>query len=872
MIVLNQRCEAQQGSPVTDAATPRLAWATKSTTRGDVQTAYQVQCGSSAGASDLWDSGKVISTAQRVVYAGSALASRKTVFWQVRVWDSAGNASQYARATFEMGLLAQADWAGAIQIGHSTVTTPAVGNNPSAHVRKDFTAQDKAVASAQLYVTAVGLYRPFLNGQRVGAQELAPGWTNYAKRMNYQRYNVTALVRRNASNALGFALGDGWGVGSLNRGNGAGGVARDSYAQGGIPYVMAVLFVTYADGTTDTIVTDATWKATTTSNLSNDNYWGGTTDARLSLNFSDPAVPSSSWPVVSASKAFPTALVKAQPCAPIRRQELLTPIAEPVAVGGGYLFDMGVNHWGYPALTVNGATSGQTITLQYGEKLNANGTLYNTNLNNTGLQTYTFICQGLASETFQPLHANSGGRYIFVTGLTTAPTAASLKSFRIAADLRRTGTFSSSSALLNTIFKMAEATVEANMHPVLTDCHQRAERLGWNFDLVASVNHLNYCWDASAYLQKFMLDQGDGQQSGGKWPDTLPTAPSYGFNYGAAGWHFGGYAIPWSVYQFTGDASVLSSRIASLKSGFAIEPCTSPWGDYLPSGPTTDANVFIYAFACRAAQLMVQIATVVGDSAALSNAQTKLASFLATFQSYIAADGTITGDTQAGYAFALAWGLCGSYTAQCLDKLVTSLNTNGIQTGLPGTSVLLEALTLSGRADVALSLVTDTTRLGWAQNATQVVAGNPGPLTTFPERWNGYTLTGTTNGGSNSLCHHVRGGPVAEWMIRRIAGIDFEGAAGFSTVALRPFTLSLTNAAASIETPKGPVSSVWAVTPRGFEWSFEVPPGCVATITMPVARTPKENGVPVTFTQLSADPITGGARYQVGSGRYNLFA
>jgi alpha-L-rhamnosidase len=870
MLVTNPRCESQTGNVVTDVAAPRLSWSSSSTFRGDAQTAYQIQCGTTLGASDLWDTGKVSSTSQRVPYAGTALAARRTVYWQVRIWDSANNPSQYRTAIFEVGLLAASDWGGAVQIAHATVTTAAVGNNPSANVRKDFTAQDKVVTRAQLYVSAVGLYRPFLNGVRVGNEELSPGWTNYAKRMNYQRFNVTQLVRRNAVNAVGLSLGDGLGVGQLNRGRGAGGVQRNTYGTGGIPYAVAVLYVEYADGTSDRIVTDATWKATTGANLANDIYQGGITDNRLDLNFTDPTVSSSGWPVVSATRAFPTALMKAQPCAPIRRREILTPIASPTLSGSTYIFDMGVNHSGIPLVTVVGATAGQEITVQYAEKLNANGSMYLNNLQNQTVQIYKFVCQGLPSETFEPLHAQSGGRYISMLGYPGTPPITAMRSIRIAADLRRTATFTSSSALFNTMFLMAERSIDANTMAVLTDCHQRPERLGWLFDVVASVGFFNFIRDSTAYLEKYALDMDDGQVNG-KWPDTVPTAPSYGFNYGAAGWHFGGYMIPWTVYQFTGDASILSNRNASLKAGLAIEPCTNPWGDYLPSGPETDDSVTSYAFACRAAQLMVKIATVIGDSSGLANAQSRLASFLTTFQTYIAADGTITGDTQAAYVWALCWDLCGDKKALCLAKLVASLQANGIQTGLPGTAFLLEALTLNRRADVAFALVTDTTKLGWAQNAVQTVTGNPA-LTVFPERWNGITFTGTTNQGSNSLCHHVRAGPIGEWLIRRVAGIDFEGSVGFSTVALRPFLGSLTGASATVETLKGRVSSTWSVTPKGFSWTFDVPPGCVATITMPVARTPTENGIPVTFTQLSADPITGGARYQVGSGRYTLFA
>ncbi len=220
------RCEYKVDPLGIDAARPRLSWQLRSDARGVVQSAYQVQVtrnGTDWRRSALaWDTGKVASDRSTLVpYDGPALESARRYYWRVRVWDGGGRASAWsAPAYWEMGLLRPEDW-------KARWITPdrdedAKTPQPSPLLRGSFSVAGQ-VRSARAYVSALGLYELELNGRRVGDQLFTPGWTSYHHRIQYQTYDVTALLRPGA-NALGATLGDGWYRGYLGWGG-----RRDTY-------------------------------------------------------------------------------------------------------------------------------------------------------------------------------------------------------------------------------------------------------------------------------------------------------------------------------------------------------------------------------------------------------------------------------------------------------------------------------------------------------------------------------------------------------------------------------------------------------------------------------------------------------------------
>jgi alpha-L-rhamnosidase len=256
-----------------DERQPRLSWQIIYSERSVMQKAYQIRVAATTsdfGQNDIWDTGKIASDQSvHVVYQGPALQSRQRLYWQARVWDSKDKPSAWsAPAYWEMGLLQASDWQAAWI--HPDMAEDTAKSQPCPLLRKDFTLRG-AVKSARAYVTSLGLYEMELNGKRVRDQVFTPGWTSYNKRLQYQTYDITSLLR-SGKNAIGVILGDGW-----YRGHMTWDMRRNFY--GDKLALLLQLHVTYENGSTEIISTDETWKASTGPILSSDIYNGEIYDA-----------------------------------------------------------------------------------------------------------------------------------------------------------------------------------------------------------------------------------------------------------------------------------------------------------------------------------------------------------------------------------------------------------------------------------------------------------------------------------------------------------------------------------------------------------------------------------------------------------------
>ena len=299
------RCEYQEDPRAVDAARPRLSWQLQSDTRGQRQTAYEVLvAGSSAalkaGRGDLWDSGKVMSDRSTgIEYAGAGLRSGQQCWWQVRVWDKDGKpAANGPNGRWQMGLLRSSDWQGQWIAAQTPRSVPTDGSNlpPSPYLRRTFTLA-KPVKQATMFATARGVYELHLNGAKVGDAVLAPGWTDYHKRIEYQAYDVTSLLHRGA-NTVGAILGDGWYSGYIGFGH-----RRDYY--GSRPELRLQLDVEYTDGTHQTVASDASWQGTTGPIVYSDMLQGESYDARKTMTGWDtPGAKAAGWRPALAGDAI----------------------------------------------------------------------------------------------------------------------------------------------------------------------------------------------------------------------------------------------------------------------------------------------------------------------------------------------------------------------------------------------------------------------------------------------------------------------------------------------------------------------------------------------------------------------------------------
>ena len=762
--------------------------------------------------------------------------------------------------------IGMADWGAALWTGYQTGTVTA--SSPAPHIRKAFTVPNKTVARARLYASALGVYRPYLNGSRVGQVELAPGWTDYTKRRQYQTYDVTNQIIANGANALGLALGDGWCLGNISVGNYNGTGNNRNYYYTDVPRGLAILYIDYTDGSSQTVITDCNCTATTAGNLSNDLYDGCAMDARGALAFTMSSVIDAGWPLASTI-AFGTVPLVAQMSPPIVRRQQLRPVARTSPAAGIYIFDFGQNHSGIPLLKVAGAAAGTVVTLKHGEDLvnSGAGTLYTANLR-TATATDSFTCYGEPIEYFEPLHTWHGYRYVQVTGYPGVPPMDAVVSSVIHTDADEAGTFVCSNSVLTQLWKAATWTLRSNMIAMPTDCNQRDERLGWTNDAQVSALTAIFCRDYAAFYSKFCDDMDDGAASG-RYPDIAPYVSVVG--RGSSGWGEAGVIIPWLMYQAYGDKSVLTRHYTAMSACVNAELYANSYGDYLNLNDATNAVVFQNAWAYRVASIMQQVATILGNAADATAFSTKAATFASNFAAQVASDGTVTGNSQTGYILGLAFGLIPTASvALSFAKLVALLTANNMTCGFVGLSLLPLVLANNGRLDLAYKFLEQTTYPSWGYDFSL-------GMTTTGENWAAPTRQGSGD-NVNSYNHPVRAA-AAVWLMNAVAGIDMDPAnVGIANAIMRPQPGgSLLWAEGSYKSIRGSFQSKWAISVFGCQWHVVVPPGATATLTIPPAytKTPMVGHIALVslagVTALTADPVNGGQRFSVPSGTYDIF-
>lgn len=437
--VVNLRTEYKVNPVGIDIRQPRLSWQLASSERGVLQTAYQIQVAEDeAFKSILWDSGRVPEGRSiHVPYAGPALLSGKRYHWRVRVWDGAGQGSDWSAPAFwETGLLSPADWkAKWITPDWDEDTTR---SQPSPMLRGVFRIA-KPVRSARAYATSLGLYELHLNGARVGDQLFTPGWTSYRKRLQYQTYDITAQLRQ-GENVVGVILGDGWYRGYLGWRD-----RRNTY--GDRLAALVQLHITFTDGSTQTVTTDESWRASTGPILASDIYMGETYDARLEKpGWSAPGYDASGWRGVRVLEHSKEILV-APEGPPVRRIEEIRPVKILRTPAGDTVVDMGQNMVGWVRLKVRGP-AGATVTLRHAEVLDKEGNFYTANLRGAR-QTVRYTLRGDGEEVFEPHFTFQGFRYVAVDGFPGELSLEALTGIVIHSDMRVTGRFETSHPLLN---------------------------------------------------------------------------------------------------------------------------------------------------------------------------------------------------------------------------------------------------------------------------------------------------------------------------------------------------------------------------------------------------------------------------------------
>lgn len=652
----------------------------------------------------------------------------------------------------------------------------------------------KEVESVQLQVTALGVYEAQLNGKRIGDYVLAPGWTSYETRHQYQCYDITELVEDR--NRLEITVGKGW-----YRSPVPGWITEEGKAQrAAIPAgLIAEIKITFTDTTTAVIPTDETWQAAESRIRFSEIYDGEVYDASFEV--------SDYQPVVLLERT--TGNLIPQQGEKITEHEYVKAARCFTAPNGEVVVDFGQEVTGYIQFTVD-AKAGEKVEISHGEVLDKDGNFYNANYRSAKSKIYYTCCDGV--QTYKPKMTFFGFRYIRLDQFPGTPCADQFYAVAVHSDMKRTGRLRSSNPLLNQLFSNIIWGQKGNFLDVPTDCPQRDERMGWTGDAQAFVKTASYNFDVDRFFTKWLADMAADQRPDGSIGHVVPTLY---VGSGSAAWDDAAAICPWQIYLTYGDKEILRQQFDCMKKyiGFITNSTKDPYlwtgGEHYEDWLGLDAPVGSYkgssradfiasAFYAYSTSLVVKAGRVLGEDVSEYERlyQGIVDTFRKTFTDY---------RTQTEHVLAVHFGLAEDpqKTADALAEMIKACGSK-LQTGFVGTPYLLHVLSSYGHTELAYTLLLRTEYPSWLYPVTK-------GATTVWEHWDGIMENGDFWSTDMNSFNHYAYGAVADWVYEAAAGIQtVEDAPGFARVKIAPQPDSrLDWLEASIETRKGTVRSLW---------------------------------------------------------------
>ncbi|HEY9291759.1 MAG TPA: family 78 glycoside hydrolase catalytic domain [Microlunatus sp.] len=717
------------------------------------------------------------------------------------------------------------------------------------------------VASAALVATALGVVELEINGQSVAADVLTPGWSSYEWRLRYRSYDVAELLPEPGQTAvLGASLGNGWYRGRLGF-NGKNAFYGDELG------LLARLDLTYADGHLQTVLTDRSWRSAPSGITRNDIYDGQTIDARERITgWSSPELDSSGWAGVHQLE-FDHGRLTAPIGPPVVRHEVIKPVRVFSSPSGRTLIDFGQNLVGWLRFSVSGP-AGRQIEIKHAEVLEG-GELC-TRILRSAEQTDRFVLSG-GDDFFEPTKTFHGFRYVQVDGWPGDLDPDALEAVVVSSDLPRTGTFTCSNDLVNQLHNNVVWGQRSNFVDVPTDCPQRDERLGWTGDLAAFAPTAAFLFDVSGFLGDWLQDLWVEQRAaGGRVPyvapdlikfDPGPPEIEHGQSVTAI-WGDAAVWVPWTLYQAYGDRRLLERQYDSMAAHVqSIEKLLSDDGvwdsgfqfaDWLdPDAPEGDsaaakADKGVVATACayRSTDLVARTAQLLGNTADHDHFRTLADELRSAFnRAYLDDRGVITSDCATVYALAIHFGLLDDADlARAGNRLAELVAAAGyrVSTGFAGTPFVTWALSRTGHLDAAYRLLLEQECPSWLYPVTM-------GATTIWERWDSMRPDGSVNVTGMTSFNHYALGAVADWLHKVVAGIDALEP-GYRAVLIAPQPGGdLDSAAASLQTPQGPVVSSWTIREDQFELQVATPNGVPTKIILPNGESHATQGGEHTF-------------------------
>ena len=874
-------CNAKVNPTAIDEGTPLFSWIINADGVNKTQSAYHIRVASQlelleANTADMWDSGKVEhGTSTHVPYQGKPLKALTQYFWKVKIWDESKQEIVWSKPQhFKMGLLKKTDWGASkwITLAKDTRTSEhrfrdyKKGNMKKGRPVDGFAASyfrneinlDKAVENAEVYICGLGYYELYLNGSKVGDHVLDPAPSNYDKQAYYVNYDITEALK-SGKNAFGIILGNGFYGQNISWNRDPGAKKGVSY---GPPTVRCLVKLKYTDGTTADFYTDENWKEATGPIVFNNIYGGDTYDARYELgDWTTVGYNDSDWgPVKVANPALKK--VSAQQMPAIKKLKTLEPQKVFKGADGNWIVDFGQNIAGWVTLNVK-AKKGQLIEVITTEALLTNGKDIfkgSTGGGANGMtQVYKYIAKGSGVESWEPKFSYHGFRYAKLKGISRKPDAAMIKAVLVATDIKETGRFKSSDALLNKMHDISKWTIVDNVHGIPEDCPHR-EKCGWLGDAHAFCEYALYNYDMYHFYKKYMEDIRTQMRptKGHNNPEIkfqVPTMIAPGkrtSTYAKIDWGVATMYLPWYNYLYYGDDTIVKEYYGAMKgltdyylnykgeNGIMQDGmgdwCPPRWDrrknpSAMECDPIISANAYFY----DVLGIMEVFAKMNKDAAYAEKMKKEKQALKAAFNdAYLVAIpetnykwyGSQTATVQA-----LQFGIVpDAAIATVVDGLaydIVEVKGGHHATGIHGNRYIYTVLTKYGNGDLAHAILTTP------DFPSQTYVMNSG-FTTWPER---QFVWETMEGPTNSLNHPMHSG-FAAYFYEALGGIKAtQTHAGYKEFNVNPeFPSKITHTEVSVPTPYGAIENAWTASQGTLSMTLKVPFNTKARIVV----TPKE--------------------------------
>ncbi len=877
------RCDGEVEPLALETRRVRLTWQLEAVAgaRDVTQSRVRVVIGTrhdevARGRGDLWDSGVREQSEPAMVFEGT-LTPATEYWWSVQVWDESGAASSWAAPV--RFVTAAKEWrAQWIQAPFSSELDGSAldGSSPMPVFRRAFTLKRRPV-HALLAIAGLGQYEAHLNGARVSEAVIAQAWTEYRKTITYDTYDVTTKIHR-GENVIGVLLGNG--MYNVQKTKGRYTKFVGSY---GAPKMIAELRLRYSSGESETIATDTQWQVAPGPIKFSSTYGGEDFDARaLPKGWNAAGADDSAWRLAQVTEGSGGKLIAA--IAPriaehehyIGRETKGQPASGPNEKR--MVFDLGQNFAGLPRIRIRGA-AGAVLRITPGELLHPDGSV--SQESSGGPQWWSYTLRGGAVETWQPLFSYYGFRYLQLEWAKGTGSVASVEGVALNSASATTGSFASSSEMLNQIHALIVAAMHSNEASLFTDCPHR-EKLGWLEETHLVAPGLLFNNDLADLYRATAQNITDAQDESGMVPTTAPQYTTFGPNYpvydDSPEWGSATVLAPWWSYRFNGDRTVLErnyetmQRYVAYLEGRAVDGIVAyGLGDWYDAGPNppgfsqdTTLGVTGTLMLYEDATVMARIATSLGKpedaQRYLQLAEREQAAFNRRF--FHSETQTYDTGSQTASAMPLALGIVPEeYRAAVLQHVIDDIHAHQdhVTTGEVGYPYMVRLLQNEGRGDLLLAMLL---RRDAPSYGSQIEKG----ATSLTEAWDANP--------HNSQNHFMLGG-AEEWFYRGLAGIDLDLSREKrdERLTFRPTPLhGVAWARASYRSAYGEILSEWHVVRNEMTLAVTVPAGMEATVILPAARETalQENGAPIEKTQGVSVLLRDDARavLHVGSGSY----